>query len=72
MGEAVLVAIITGAFASVSAVVSIILSSRMTIYRIEQLEKKVEKHNNMIERLYKAEENISANEKRIENLELKK
>lgn len=32
---------------------------RLITYRIEQLEKKVEKHNNLIERTYKLEE-ISA------------
>lgn len=45
-------------------------------YRIEQLEKKVEKHNNVIERVYKLEESEAVqNEKiavanhRIEDLE---
>ena len=32
-------------------------SNKMTNYRIEQLEKKVEKHNNVVERMYKIEEN---------------
>lgn len=31
-------------------------SSRLSLYRIEQLEKKVDKHNNLIERVYKIEE----------------
>ncbi|MGG5333731.1 hypothetical protein [Enterococcus sp. AZ163] len=33
----------------------IVISNKLTIYRIEQLEKKVEKHNNVIERTYKLE-----------------
>lgn len=35
----------------------IMASNKMTSYRIEQLEKKVEKHNNIVERMYKIEEN---------------
>lgn len=30
-------------------------------YRLEQLEEKVDKHNNVVERLYKIEAQISAN-----------
>ena len=37
----------------------ILATSKLTNYRIEQLEKKVDKHNNLIERMFKAEENIS-------------
>ncbi len=33
----------------------IIVSSKLTNYRIEQLEKKVEQHNKVIERVYKLE-----------------
>ncbi|MBK4844102.1 hypothetical protein CU011_2625 [Enterococcus faecium] len=33
----------------------IVLSNKLTIYRIEQLEKKVEKHNNLVERTYMLE-----------------
>ncbi len=34
----------------------IIVSSKLTNYRIEQLEKKVEQHNKVIERVYKLEQ----------------
>lgn len=50
--------------------------SDLTLYRLEQLEKKQDKHNNLIERTYKTEEEISLiNEKikvanhRIDDLE---
>lgn len=33
----------------------ILVSNRLTNYRIEQLEKKVEQHNNVVERTYKLE-----------------
>lgn len=34
----------------------IVTSNKLTIYRIEQLENKVNKHNNLIERTFKLEE----------------
>ncbi len=34
----------------------IMVNSRLTSYRLEQLEKKVDKHNQVIERVYKLEE----------------
>lgn len=34
----------------------IVVSSKLTNYRIEQLEKKVDKHNQVIDRVYKLEQ----------------
>jgi hypothetical protein len=31
------------------------MASRLTIYRIDQLEKKVDKHNGLVDRMYKVE-----------------
>ena len=36
----------------------ILTGSKLMNYRIEQLEKKVEKHNNVVERMYQAEGHI--------------
>lgn len=38
-------------------------------YRIEQLEKKVEKHNSIVERTYLLEEKVKVANHRIEDLE---
>ena len=38
-------------------------------YRIEQLEKKVEKHNSVVERTYLLEEKIKVANRRIDDLE---
>ena len=38
----------------------ILTGSKLMNYRIEQLEKKVEKHNNVVERMYQAEGHIEA------------
>ena len=54
----------------------IIVSSKLTSYRIEQLEKKVDKHNQVIDRVYKLEqrdavvdEEIKVANHRIDDLE---
>ena len=59
MFEAILVAVITGAFALMGTIVSNSVNHSKTIYRIEQLEKKQDKHNSLIERMYAAEKSIS-------------
>lgn len=43
----------------------IIVSSRLTNYRLEQLEKKVDKHNCVIERMFKVEEKQAIHEEQI-------
>lgn len=56
----------------------ILVSNKLTNYRIEQLEKRVEKHNSVIERTYTLEQNVAVlenrervSEHRIEDLEKK-
>lgn len=47
----------------------ILASSRLTNHRIEQLEKKVDKHNSIMERTFILEEKIKVANHRIEDLE---
>ena len=47
----------------------ILAANRLTSYRIEQLEKKVERHNNVIERTGVIEEQIKVINHRIEDAE---
>ena len=47
----------------------ILTSAKLTTYRIEQLEKKVEQHNNFAARIPVLEEKIKVEEHRIEDLE---
>lgn len=87
MSEAVIVGIIT----AVSAVICQVIismsgrsaaqreraeSNRLIVYRLEQLETKVDKHNNVIERVYNLEkdadvikEQIKAANHRVEDIE---
>lgn len=46
----------------------ILVSSKLTNYRIEQLEKKVEKHNSIVERMYVAETEIKDIKENLKNL----
>jgi len=74
----IIVALIAGAGTLIGTFAGIIASSKLTSYRIEQLEKKVDKHNALVERTYRLEEACSIfDEKvkvanhRIEDLEKK-
>ena len=67
--ETIIVALITLAGTIGSGVLSAIISNNLIKYRVDQLEKKVDKHNNLIDRMYKAETNIKLIQEEVENLE---
>ena len=51
----IIVALITGVLSLAGTVLSNAVIHSKTIYRIEQLEKKQDKHNSLIERMYHVE-----------------
>ena len=55
MNEPVIVALIGLAGSALGSLIGVLTSSKLTQYRIEQLEKRVSAHNNLIERTYKLE-----------------
>lgn len=65
MSDAVLVALIGLAGSGLGSVLGILVSTKLTQYRLEQLEKKVQAHNNLIERTYKLEERTELQEEKI-------
>lgn len=69
MDNTVLVAILSFAGTLAGSLFGVIASAKLTNYRIEQLEKKVDKHNNFAERIPVLEEKIKTEEHRIEDLE---
>ena len=76
MSETVIVAMISLIGTLLGTFGGIMTSNRLTGYRIEQLEKKVEKHNNVVERVFRLEDNdklldekISVANHRIADLE---
>ena len=55
----IIVAIISLIGTLIGTIAGILTSTKLTIYRIEQLEKKVEKHNSVVERTALLERDMS-------------
>ena len=66
MPEGVVIAVITLGGSGIGSLCGIIISNRLTTYRLEQLENKVDKHNGVIERTFKLEERIALSERDME------
>lgn len=76
MSETMIIAILSLAGTVIGSLLGILASNKLVVYRIEQLEKKVERHNNVLERVYALEtdgavikEDIKLVTGRIKNLE---
>ena len=65
MSETIVVALIGLIGSGAGAFGGILVSSKLTQYRLEQLEKKVEIHNGVIDRVYKLEERTELQEEKI-------
>lgn len=68
MTEGIIIALITGSMAIFSNIVVAWAQNSKTVYRIEQLEKKVDAHNNLVERITIEEQNTKAQWRRIDEL----
>lgn len=69
MSTEVVTALIGLAGSGVGAFVGILINTKLTTYRLEQLERKVDRHNSVIERTYKLEEQMKVANHRIGDLE---
>ncbi len=69
MSDTIIVALLSFGGTLIGTLGGILVSAKLTNYRLEQLEKKVEKHNNFAERIPVIEEKIKVEEHRIEDLE---
>lgn len=76
MSDTILVALLSLAGTLIGTFSGIMTANKLTNYRIEQLEKKVEKHNQVIDRVYNLEkseavfvEEIKVANHRIDDLE---
>nr|DAO16311.1 MAG TPA: hemolysin [Caudoviricetes sp.] len=69
MSDTIIVGLFSLCGTVVGTVGGIIASSKLTVYRIKQLENKVDKHNNFAERIPVIENNIKVANHRIEDLE---
>ena len=68
MTEAIIIAIIGFLGAVLGSGLGVIASAKLTNYRLEQLEKKVNLHNNVIERMYKLEQREALLEQHVSDL----
>lgn len=76
MTAEMIVAILSGVGTLLGSICGILASNRLTAYRIKKLEEKVDKHNNVIDRVYHLEtreavigEEIKVANHRISDLE---
>ena len=69
MPEAIIVAILSLVGTFGGTIGGILTANKLTNYRIEQLEKKVEKHNNVIERVFKLETLEEELEEKVSHLQ---
>lgn len=76
MSGEIWVAIITAVGALAGVIITVVWGNKkqeaavqkqteLTLYRIDQLEEKVNKHNNLIERTYKIEQRLEVDEEKI-------
>lgn len=72
MSETLMVAVISLFGTVLGSILGILASNKLTVYRIEKLEEKVDKHNRVIERTHILEEKMKVANHRIEDLEKRK
>ena len=63
MDNSVLVAVLSLLGTAFGSVAGILAANRLVVYRIEQLEQKVAKQNNLVERVYRLESRVEVMEK---------
>lgn len=65
MSEAIVVAILSLVGTAIGSVVSVLTANRLTNYKIDALQRQVEKHNQVIERTFKLEEHSAVIDEQI-------
>ena len=69
MDVTVLCALIAFAGSLIGTFAGIITSSKLTEYRLKELERKVEKHNSLVERMYLLEDRMNLSDERTRSTE---
>lgn len=65
MSEAIIVAMLSLVGTLIGSFGGILAANKLTNYRIKKLEEKVEKHNQVVERVYRLESLEAVNEEKI-------
>lgn len=68
MDTSIIVALITGGVTLIGTIISVYSMNSKTLYRIEQLEKKMDKHNSVIERTYHLEKRVEVLDTEMKNV----
>lgn len=71
MDSTIVIAVISFFGTCVGSVGGILTANKLVEYRLKQLEKKVELHNNAVERLYKAEGHIEELQHDVKDIKTK-
>lgn len=66
MSETLIVSILSLVGTLIGSLFGVLAANRLTNYRIEQLEKKVDKHNSVVERVYEIEKQEAVIKEEIE------
>lgn len=69
MATEIAVAILSLCGTGIGSLSGIIAANKLTTYRIDQLEKKVDKHNNLIERVYELEKENAIQDEKIKEID---
>lgn len=70
LDSTIIVSVISMLGTVIGSMIGVIKSNDKTLYRIEQLEKKVEAHNNLVERMTIVEQETKSNDNRLKRLEM--
>ena len=71
MSETIIVAILSLVGTLIGSLGGILAANKLTNYRIKKLEEKVEKHNQVVERVYRLESLEAVNEEKITSMDEK-
>ena len=66
--ETIIVAVITAGFAFLGVYMSNRKQAALVAYRLEKLEEKVDKHNNVVERMYRLEETVKSLQMQVKSI----
>ena len=61
--------VVVGLLSLMGTLATVFMGNRLVIFRIEQLEKKVEKHNNLVERMAVVEQDVKSAHHRIDEVQ---
>ena len=68
MDNTIIIAIISFAGTAIGSISGVLASSRLTNFRLQQLEEKVKLHNNLVERMVTVEQSCKSAHHRIDDI----